>query len=248
MHVRAWIGYGLGARGRRIGLGACDGAGGVHVVVLEQRAVALDHGVRHGGTSDVRFAAEANTSATPRSGIADHREHDLHGEPGRRSCAFTITGSATSPTSRRTVRAANRSGSPARSRVHGPTPSATRAGSPSTPALRRASGHRYLLGRCQPARHEPSGHYPDRQCDLHRPSIRSACAYSLNEYGHVFRAAAATRPCSDANGHGVHARDGNRPAKLHHPGPLAGPDLNIFSLPYSVAPFTPLRREFGTAP
>ena len=47
VHVRAWIGYGLGASGRRIGFGARDSTGRVHVVRHERRAVARDHGVGH---------------------------------------------------------------------------------------------------------------------------------------------------------------------------------------------------------
>ena len=76
------------------------------------------------------------------------------------------------------------------------------------------------------------------------------CAYSLNEYGRVFRAAGG-----DATVLGTPTATACTPATgTDQPsfitlGPLAGPDLNIFSLPYTVAPFgTPLASEirFGT--
>jgi len=78
----------------------------------------------------------------------------------------------------------------------------------------------------------------------------AACAYSLNEYGRVFRAAGG-----DATVLGTPTAPACTPATgTDQPGfitlgPLAGPDLNIFSLPYTVAPFgTPLASEirFGT--
>jgi hypothetical protein len=77
----------------------------------------------------------------------------------------------------------------------------------------------------------------------------SACAYSLNEYGHIFHSTGGdaivlgspTAPaCTPATGT-------NQPSFITL-GTLAGPDLNIFSLPYNVAPFTPLTpiTRFGT--
>jgi hypothetical protein len=196
-----------------------------------------------GGSSDVRFAAAANTSPTPRSGTLIIANTIYTVNQAAATCAFTITGSTTSP-----LFASDGAGG----QSFGFT--STLDGCVAPAALSYASwitvDASSFSARTGSVTYSaaPNPFGTSRQGTIQVGSaiftVRqsgSACAYSLNEYGHVFHNSGGdaivlgspTAPaCTPATGT-------NQPSFITL-GTLAGPELNIFSLPYSVAPFTPL--------
>jgi hypothetical protein len=196
-----------------------------------------------GGTGDVRFAAQANQSATPRSGTLTIANTPYTVNQAGATCAFSITGSATSPTFASDGASGQSFGFS--STIAGcatPTPVSYAswitvdgvsfggtAGSVTYSALPNANGT------------TRRGTIQVGSATFTVVQSGSACAYSLNEYGHVFHGTGG-----DAIVLGTPSAPACRPATgTNQPsfitlGTLAGPDLNIFSLPYTVAPFAPL--------
>jgi len=204
------------------------------------------------GTSDVRFTAQANTSATPRSGSLTIAGTPYTVNQAGAACSFTITGSPTSPTF-----AAGGAGgqlvgfTSSIDGCTGPTPVSYASWitvDASTFAVRTGSATYSVAA--NPLGTSRQGTIQIGSAVFTVVQSGAPCAYSLNEYGRVFRAAGG-----DATVLGTPTATACTPATgTDQPsfitlGPLAGPDLNIFSLPYTVAPFgTPLASEirFGT--
>ena len=200
-----------------------------------------------GGTSDVKFTAQANPSGTPRSGSLTVANTTYTVNQAGAACSFGITGSSTSPTFAS-------GGAAGQSVGFASTIAGCTAPVPASYASWITVDGSTFAGQTGSVTYSvaanPFG--TSRQGTIQVGSAiftvvqsGAACGYSLNEYGHVFRreggdATALGSPTAPACTPEVGT---NQPSFITL-GTLTGPELNIFSLPYTVAPFgTPLATE-----
>jgi len=196
-----------------------------------------------GGTGDVRFAAEANQSATPRSGTLTIANTSYTVNQAGAACAFNITGSSTSPTFASDGASGQSFGfSSTIAGCVAPTPVSYASWiTVDASTFSGTTGTVTYSALPNPFGTTRRGTIQVGSATFTVAQSGSACAYSLNEYGRIFHSTGGdavvlgtpTAPaCTPATGT-------NQPSFITL-GTLTGPDLNIFALPYNVAPFTPL--------
>jgi hypothetical protein len=191
------------------------------------------------GTSEVQFAATANTSALARSGTLTIGGQTYTVNQAGAACAYTITGASTSDSLAAEGVAGMSFGFT--SAFSGCTPLPVSYSSwitiDSTSFAGTSGSVSYSIG--------PNPYGLSRTGTIFVGSAAytvvqsgSPCAYSLNAYGRVFHFGGGTDTVLGSRTNiGCTPEVGTNQPSFIFLEQLTGPDLNIFSLPYIVSPF-----------
>ena len=191
------------------------------------------------GTSEVQFAAAANPSATPRSGTLTIAGLTYSVNQTGAACSYTINGSTTSPTLANEGVAGQQFSFSAGFPGCAPTAvsyaswitidSASFAGLAGTVTYSVASN---------PNGATRTGTIIVGNTVFTVVQAGSPCAFSLNAYGRIFQAAGGEETVRGTpTAVGCTPAVGTDQPSFILLGSLSGPVFDIFSLPYSVAPF-----------
>jgi hypothetical protein len=187
----------------------------------------------------VQFSVAPNTAAAPRGGTLTIAGLTYTVSQAAAACSYAMTGSATSPL----LSAGGASGESFgfSSTLTGCSPTAVSYASWITINSTSFAGTSGTVGYSAAA--NPFGTTRTGTIQVGNALFTvvqsgATCGYSLNEYGRVFHAAggSATLLGSPTAVGCVPAVGTDQPSFITLE-PLTGPDLNIFSLPYLIAPF-----------
>jgi hypothetical protein len=191
------------------------------------------------GSSEVQFAATANPSATPRSGTLAIAGLSYTVNQAGASCSYAITGPTTSPLL-------------ANGGVTGQTFTFSAALPGCTPVPVSYTSWIGIAGSSfdgtngtvtyevqpNPSSTTRTGTIVVGNAVFTIVQAGSPCAFSLNAYGRLFQAAGGSETVlGSPTAVGCPAVVGTDQPSFIQLEPLTGPVLNIFSLPYTVAPF-----------
>ena len=191
------------------------------------------------GTSEVQFAAAANGSAAPRSGTLTIAGLTYTVNQAGAPCSYSITGTATSPTL-----AAEGVGGQSfdfTATFPGCAPAAVSYANwitVSATAFAGTSGSAAYSVAPNPYGAPRSGTIVVGNAVYTVRQSGSECAFSLNAYGRIFQASGGAETVRGTpTAVGCTPDVGTDQPSFILLAPLTGPVLDIFSLPYSIAPF-----------
>jgi hypothetical protein len=193
-----------------------------------------------GGTSEVQFAAAANTSANTRVGTLTIAGLQYTVNQAGAPCSYTITGPTTSPLLSNGGATGESFGFSAA--FTGCSPTAVSYSSwitidPAT-SFSGTTGTVVYSVSPNPYATQRTGTILVGNASFTVVQSGANCAYSLNAYGKVFQIAGGSDVVlGTPTAVGCTPDVGTNQPSFIFLDPLTGPELNIFTLPYTVAPF-----------